>query len=190
MNLKTLGLFASMLLGACVGVRAAQTTYALVPLTDGVGDTLTGSITTDGTLGNLIAANVVSADFFVTGPHALSYAGTHAQPWDASVKLLSASATDLSFAFATVSLLTSGMTFIDTPSGNSLSFTDASYGQPSQVVVGLHSGVYLFQPRSDLIATNAAAVPEPTSAALLLVGFGVIAWAKRRHALQAGHQAD
>jgi hypothetical protein len=66
MNFNSLRICASIgvaLLMAASAAYAQDITYVLTPLNDGIGDTLKGTITTDGTLGVLRASDIVSFQF-------------------------------------------------------------------------------------------------------------------------------
>src|ERR1035438_9492952 len=58
------------------GAAQASITYSLVTLSNGSGDTLTGSITTDGNIGTLSAADIIAFSFTQTGSAPFSYHGT------------------------------------------------------------------------------------------------------------------
>src|ERR1700691_604215 len=66
MNFNSLRICASIgaaLLMAASAAYAQDITYSLTPLNDGIGDTLTGTITTDGNLGVLQGSDILSFQF-------------------------------------------------------------------------------------------------------------------------------
>jgi hypothetical protein len=68
MNFNSLRIYASIGVALLMAASAAYAqqrdiTYSLTPLNDGIGDTLTGTITTDGNLGVLQGSDIVSFQF-------------------------------------------------------------------------------------------------------------------------------
>ena len=70
MRLKTMGIYAALLLFACGIAEATPITYTLSYAI--ASDQVTGTITTDGTIGNLNPANVTSWSFTETGSNPFS----------------------------------------------------------------------------------------------------------------------
>jgi hypothetical protein len=70
MRLKTTGIYAALLLLACGIAEATPTTYTLSYALGS--DQVTGTITTDGTIGDLTPANITSWSFTETGSNPFS----------------------------------------------------------------------------------------------------------------------
>lgn len=147
--------------------------------------TLTGTITTDGTIGSIGAANITAWSFTQTGPNAFSLTsdapGAYRQCIGAN-GCFTATATTLSFNFAST---TANDPFSNYGSfGKTVQF--AEYAQAAPISVVSNNQVTFYAPTSNVIGVAATAgVPEPTAWSLMIAGFGLAGATLRRRATAA-----
>jgi PEP-CTERM motif len=136
----------------------------------GQGETVTSTITTDGVIGGLVAADITAWSLTASGPIGLSInsslvgAGVSCAPSGCG---LTASLSDLIYNFADSSLAL----YFRVPDDGSISLFFSAF----QVAVGNGGGPNFVVGTGPIIATASGSVPEPGTFALLglaLVGFG------------------
>lgn len=155
--------------------QASSITYDLVTLTATDGDTLTGSITTDGDIGILPATDITAFSFTQAGSISFNYSGTTNLLCDAANDCgITATATSLSFDF-TNSTQNNWIEFCTNGSYPCVEFGDAYFfGDIYGNVTGTAYypyGTDDYQQPAIQIAT-VAPVPLPAAAWLLLSGLG------------------
>jgi hypothetical protein len=173
--------------GACLAISGApalaQVTYTGSGSVGSTG-TYNLSVTTDGALGSLSDSDITDFTIMITDSHG----SLTLTPLNAGVEIgggLSATSTDLLFDFSS-----SGYALFQNPapgsSENFLCFAGQICGSSSgaiNLLVGndFPGGVSTTAMSGNVvIASVAGAVPEPATWALMLVGFGGIAFALRR----------
>ncbi len=192
-NCDTPGSLAKTVLRAVAGIalttsgaHAVTLTYA-VNIQTGVSEFMTGSVTTDGILGVVGAADIISWSFSATGPTPYSISST-----DAGAHISFTGAPIISTAVVTPGLLARYLT-LDTNLGpGSISFVDGVSSSSSRLVFtvatpppatmaffqsGAISPYYLadnIRSPFSFGVSQGAPVPEPATYALFLAGLGGI----------------
>jgi hypothetical protein len=179
MKAKILGWTAIWLLGAVGAIAQAvpiPITYDL-SFTNG-SNSLSGTITTDGTIGAINAANITAWSFTQTGPLPFSIssvvAGDQSQCLQATTGCFTASPSSLSFKFESTVSNNPYAEFFDAE--NSVQFEEfAQFSAGIQTgqcagLLGCTSQPY--PPLSDVVGTAPVPVPVPAAIWLILSGLG------------------
>jgi hypothetical protein len=177
MKEKILGWTAIWLLGAAGAItQAAPITYDL-SFTNG-SNSLSGTITTDGTIGAINAANITAWSFTQTGPLPFSIssvvAGAQDQCLQATTGCFTASPSSLSFKFEST---VSNNPFAEFQSADDSRVQFTEFAQLSagiQTELGPCNGLCTAQypPLSDVVGTAPVPVPVPAAIWLILSGLG------------------
>jgi PEP-CTERM motif len=182
-----------MTLGTNATIEAASIVYNIQNYADlQNGYTLSGTITTDGTIGTLTSANITAWSFSVTGPAAYELTSQTPETYD-QLQGLTASATSITLAPPSSEFAASYLTFTSpttgtaliydryspftgsleeyyfTTPGESTAWNDSANGPP-----GLKLGGSTWT-----IAT--ASVPEPSTLTLALLGIACLAVQRVRY---------
>jgi hypothetical protein len=185
--MKRIAIVVAAFLAAPLVSNAASITYD-VSWRDGTGDSLTGTITTDGTLGSIGVGDINAWAFTSLGSQPFSSSSALAGAslnFNGSTTLV-ATSTTLSFDFQDTSAFDRVLFDVNTSTGNNTSVglfsqaweTDGAYGETWQKQGNLSIQV---SPSSDVIAT--APVPLPASTWLILSGVGGLGvFARRKRA--------
>jgi hypothetical protein len=196
MKTKILGLIAGMILLGVSQASATSITYNLTPLTIGtcnvppcVTYSLTGSITTDGTIGPLASSDITAWSVTATGglPSPATFSGSSTfLIFSSANSAVTASATQLFFNFTSTA---PDLMFLF-PSTGGLEYVDQSNPPPPPpdlyTVVGLSVGSagtsYLSESSSDFVI---ASTPLPATLPLFASGLGalgLLGWRRKRKA--------
>lgn len=174
---KSVALFAGVCLMACASPVFAQITYTSGATSVGTNGSYTLSVTTDGTLGALSTGNVTDFLINISDSHGM-FALTPVNADFLTSGGLSATATDLLFDFNS-----GGFALFQNPTTGSgqnfLCFASSVCGANANsinLLVGANFSEISQSPMQGnvVIASVSAAVPEPSTWAMMLVGFGMV----------------
>jgi hypothetical protein len=161
------GLLAAVLMCVC-GIARADIVYD-INISDAV-ETVTGTITTDGSTGFLAAADFVSWNFTASGPVSLAFSGPPLPAFCPAAGCgIFASDAFLEFAGTGPQLIG----FLDSLSAESIVF------KPGQIVVHVSDAenAFISQGAPYPIGAAVASVPEPPTAILIGLGLACLGWA-------------
>jgi hypothetical protein len=197
MRLRLITVFTCVSWLAASVVSATPITYELIPVNGAQGSTLTGSVTTDGTLGSVLLADILDWSFTSTG--ALAFSIDKSSPGSSTTCLaaltgcFTATPASLSFDFgspsifgpsATFKLGNTMVNFFDSPEAVSQGFPNFGQGNIDWFNGALDFRLEGAQPS----VVAATPVPEPASGALFFVGllFRTALIRRRRAASNSG----
>lgn len=174
--------------------QAAPITYDLLSLTNGM-DTLTGSITTDGTIGAISYANIMAWSFTDTGPAAFSMSSANPNFYQCqgASGCFTASPSTLTFDFRSTTTLDPHALFLQasTPLQGVINFYGAATTDcPPAGCVAVQSfttaiGNFWYVPGPPdgvvgVVSTEPGSVPEPGTISLFAAGLFVLGLMRRK----------